>query len=67
MGTVLFVAKGNYGSKVFDPVGDRLQLRAAVCDGCVLKNVSRFVGAKITATEYDTVFLSSAEVLRLSR
>lgn len=54
-GTLLFTARGNYGSTVYDPMADECLL-VIICDHCVLaeqkkQNVMRVVPARKTADD----------------
>lgn len=34
---LLFIARGNYGSAVYDPMSDREYLLVIICDACIVK------------------------------
>lgn len=54
-GSLLFIARGNYGSTVYDPMADEYLL-VIICDDCVMaeqekRNVMRVVPVRKTAED----------------
>lgn len=52
---LLFTAYGNYGSRVFDPIGSGPHLVIVVCDACVLDNADQVRMRRLDSSVVTTV------------
>lgn len=52
---VIFTSKGNYGSRVYDPMTDSEHLRIYICDDCLVTGANTVDKVKVKKTvSYET-------------